>query len=310
MQILTGDLVRAAMTCIKFYLEGSGNYTELNAKSHHLMDAKSHLQTELEKTESKKVERHESNRKDGITLKWDLKTINTHINIIALQLEVAKYLAQCEAEGLPTIALMPKIFMDKPGLMTMFGKSQEKNQVAILLLVCGHSIESGFGISYRVIQECTLKSTKIYTTCTKYLAKNLTRLMEVGKLVESIKANAANEGNVIDIETIKACDELVSMAVEIAYNQHQAEAKTHIDQLIKLIANKNMKIQCYINSNQLKTAYMLSASLNRLDDVRRIMKQAEITRQENVRRLCEKKLFQRSSDGQSSQSSKSDINQL
>lgn len=133
--------------------------------------------------------------------------------------------------------------------------------------------------------------------------------MEVEKLVNSIKANAANEGNVVDPETVKMCDELVAMAVEIAYNQHHNEAKSQIDQLIRLITNKNMKIQCFINSNQLKTAYMLCASLNNLDDIRRIMKRAEITRQENVRRLCEKKLFQRSSDDQS-QGSKSDINLL
>lgn len=149
MQILTGDLIRAALTCIKFYLDGSGNYTELNEKSHHLNDAKSHLQTELERTEWKKVGKDVNGKKDGITLKWDLKTINDHINIISLQLETAKYFAKCEGEGLPTIGLMPKIFMDKPGLKTMFGQIQEKNQVAILLLICGHSIESGFGISYK-----------------------------------------------------------------------------------------------------------------------------------------------------------------
>lgn len=147
-------------------------------------------------------------------------------------------------------------------------------------------------------------------TCTKFLAKSLSRLLEVEKLVTSIKANAANEGNVVDSETLKVCDELVAMAVEIAYNQHQTAAKAQIDQLIKLISSRDMKIQCYINSNQLKTAYMLCAATNNLDDIRRIMKQAENTRQENVRRLCEKKLFQRSSDGQSSQGSKSDINQL
>lgn len=100
------------------------------------------------------------------------------------------------------------------------------------------------------------------------------------------------------------------MAVEIAYNQHQTEAKAQIDQLIKLISSRDIKIQCYIKSNQLKTAYMLCAASNNLEDIRRIMKQAENTRQENVRRLCEKKLFQSSSDGQSSQGSKSDINQL
>lgn len=134
--------------------------------------------------------------------------------------------------------------------------------------------------------------------------------MEVEKLVASIKANASNESNVVDPDVIRNCDELVAMAVEIAYNRHQNEAKSQIDQLIKLIQSKKMKIQCYIISNQLKTAYMLSASLNNLDDIRRIMKQAEITRQENIRRLCEKKLFQQqNSDGQS-QGSKSDINQL
>lgn len=132
--------------------------------------------------------------------------------------------------------------------------------------------------------------------------------MEVEKLVNSIKTNAANEGNVVDAETIKVCDELVAMSVEIAYNQFQSEAKTQIDQLIKLISSKNMKVQCYINSNQLKTAFLLSASQNNLDDIRRIMKQAEISRQENVRRLCEKKLYQRS-DTQS-QGSKSDITQM
>lgn len=133
--------------------------------------------------------------------------------------------------------------------------------------------------------------------------------MEVEKLVNSIRANAANEENVVDSKTLKVCDELVAMAVEIAYNQFQADAKTEIDQLIKLISSKKMKIQCYINSNQLKTAYMLSAAQNNLDDIRRIMKQAEITRQENVRRLCEKKLQQRPDDNQS-QGSISDINQM
>lgn len=149
MQILTGDLVRASMTCIKFYLDGSASYSELHAKSHHLADAKLHLQTELEKTEWKKVKKQESGKKDGLALKWDLKTINTHINIIALQLEVAKYLAQCEADGLPTIGLMSKVFWDRPGMKTLFGKTQEQTQVSILLIICGHSIDSGFGISYK-----------------------------------------------------------------------------------------------------------------------------------------------------------------
>lgn len=149
LQIMTGDYVRAAMTCIKFYLDGSGNYSELNSKSHHLVDAKNHLQAELEKAEQKKVEAPEIGRRDGIALTWDLKAINAHINLISLQLEISKYLAKCESEGLPTIGIMKKIFMDKPGMKSLFGTIKEQGQVAILLLICGHSIESGYGISYR-----------------------------------------------------------------------------------------------------------------------------------------------------------------
>lgn len=162
-----------------------------------------------------------------------------------------------------------------------------------------------FLIVHRVIQECSLTAEKIYSTCTKYLAKNLSRLLDVEKLVKSIKANASNEGNHIDEETAETCDELVAMAVEIAYNQHQNEAKSQIDQLIRMISSKKMKVQCYINSNQLKTAYVLSASLNLFDDIKQIMKKAHETRQENVRRLCEKKLRENGDRG--SQSSKSDI---
>ena len=166
-----------------------------------------------------------------------------------------------------------------------------------------------------MIQECSLKSSKIYSTCTKYLAKLLPRLMEVEKLVQSIKTNAGNEGNVVDSETLKTCDELIAMAVEIAYNQHQAAANKQIEQLIKNISSKKMKIQCYINSEQLKAAYMLSASMNNYDDIRRIMKQAESKGQQLVRRLCEKKLSQRSlgsklSSDSLSQGSLRDINQL
>jgi hypothetical protein len=151
-----------------------------------------------------------------------------------------------------------------------------------------------------------LKPTKIYSTCTKYLARDVTRLIEVEKLVNCIRTNASSLLNSIDTDTEKMCDDLLALAVEIAYTNHQSEAKMQIDQLIKLIANKTMKIECYINSNQLKTAFVHSAAINNLDFIKRIMKKAETTRQDKIRRLCEKKLQQSVSD-RDSMSSKSDI---
>lgn len=144
---------------------------------------------------------------------------------------------------------------------------------------------------FRIIQECSLQPSKIYTTCTKFLARHLNRLIEVEKLVACIRTNTASTE--VDPDTEKMCDELIAMAVEIAYEQHQSEAKVQIDKLIKQISSRKMKIQCYINSNQLKTAFVSCASMpDNYEYIRRIMKQAEITRQENIRRLCEKKLQQ------------------
>jgi zinc finger FYVE domain-containing protein 26 len=279
-QLLTDDFIRASMTSIKFYLEGSGNYSELHEKARHLINAKNHLQTELESVEKGIVK-----DENGIQLKWDIKSINAQINLISLQIEVSKFLAKCESEGHPTLDVMPKVFMDKISLKTLLGKPHEMTQVAILLLICSPSITGAFGLVYRIIQACSLKPSKIYTTCTKFLARDINRLMEVEKLINCIKTSE-------DEETEQMCDELVALAVEIAYTNHQAEAKTQIDQLIKLISSKTMKIQCYINSNQLKTAFVNCATMNNLDYIKRIMKQAEITRQENIRRLCEKKLMQ------------------
>ncbi|KAG5677152.1 hypothetical protein PVAND_006934 [Polypedilum vanderplanki] len=284
LQILIEDFIRAALTSMKFYLDGTGNYNELNEKSRHLIDAKNHLEIELENVEKGSI----NNNENELKLRWDIKTINAQINIISLQLEVSKYLSKCELCGLPTLDLMPKIFLDKISLKTLLGKENEKNQVAILILICGQTIESAFGLSYRIIQECSLQPSKIYTTCTKFLARDLKRLIEIEKLIACVKTNTANA----DSDT-KMCDELIAMAVEIAYAQHQSEAKVQIDKLIKLISSRKMKIQCYINSNQLKTAFVSCASLpDNSEYIRRIMKQAEITRQENIRRLCEKKLQQ------------------
>lgn len=91
-------------------------------------------------------------------------------------------------------------------------------------------------------------------------------------------------------ETENMCDELISMAIEISYRQYESNAKVQIDRLIKLISSKTMKIQCYINSDQLKTAFVLSSAIKNLDFINRIYKLAVSSRQDNVKKLCEKVL--------------------
>lgn len=146
--LLTKDFIRASLTCLKLYLNGSGNYSELHEKSRHLMNAKKHLQAELELIEHPRL--LEDKKDIEVKLKWDCKKINSQINIILLQIEISKFLANCESEGLSTLELMPKVFMDKISLKTLLGtKTNEANQVAILILICGKSICAGFGLCFR-----------------------------------------------------------------------------------------------------------------------------------------------------------------
>jgi len=142
-QLLIEDNIRAALTSVKIYLDGAGNFNELIDNTRHLIDSKNLLQNELENVENKL-----DTNCNEIQLKWDIKTINAQINIILLQFEVTKYLASCESNGFSTLDVIPKLFADKISLKTLLGKSNEKSQVAILLLICGR-IESSFGLCYR-----------------------------------------------------------------------------------------------------------------------------------------------------------------
>lgn len=149
------------------------------------------------------------------------------------------------------------------------------------------------------MQECSLDSEEIYAKCIEFLSLDIKRILEIENLIKCIKTNASCGNNSIDPEISNMCDRLVCKAVQVVYDTHDANAKAEIDQLIKLISSATMKIQCYINSNQLKTAFVESAALNLVDYIKDIMKLAESTRQDNVKKLCERKLMSICCDSES-----------
>jgi zinc finger FYVE domain-containing protein 26 len=140
-----------------------------------------------------------------------------------------------------------------------------------------------FFYPHRIIQDFNLNSVKIYGLTSKYLAA-YNRSNEVDKLVECIKSNADKE------PVTKICDEILCLAVKTAIECHGPRAKSSVDGLIKLVFDTETKIQCYISSGQLKSAYLLAVQHNRLNDVKKILRQAEKTNQPHIKRLCEKKL--------------------
>lgn len=167
---------------------------------------------------------------------------------------------------------------------TLFENMQDKIILVALILICGANVEEGFGLAYRIIQDMGLNSDKIYAIATKYLAVN-NRLHDVEKLVNCIKGNS-NQSDT------KLCNEILSLAVQSALSNHTSPQRTKaaIENLIRLITDVSIQIDCHILSGQLKAAYLLAVQHKRVADIRRIFRYAEKTNQTQIKKLCEKKL--------------------
>lgn len=122
LQILLKDSIRASMTCVKFYTMNCENFQQLHQNAQHLLNARLHLQTELDNAQWDKINLNVSSttttksnknnsRRSSVSsntgstgsghffLQMDARSLNSHISTILNQLEVAKFLAKCEIEN-------------------------------------------------------------------------------------------------------------------------------------------------------------------------------------------------------------------
>lgn len=290
MQLLLGDPIRASMTCVRFYSMDAKSFTDLEANTFHLKNSAAHLQTELESCNWEEIsvesvgDRSETHK--SLLMKMEPKELNNHINTILRQLEVTKFLANCEANGKDAVGLLPKLFIEYHKIPTLFGTVHEKLQLAVLILICGKNVEEGFGLSYRVIQDFNLNSLRVYSLTAKHFIGE-SHVEEVDKLLQAIVSNSATT-----VDTNSFCDELIKNAVETAISIHgsSSHVKTSLEGLIKRISDVGLKIHCYIITGQLKTAYLYANKHGRLGDIRKILRQSEVLNQVHVKRLCESKL--------------------
>ncbi|KAH8312181.1 hypothetical protein KR044_009730, partial [Drosophila immigrans] len=302
LQLLLKDPVRASMTCVKFYPLHCDTFQKLHANGQQLTLAHMHLQGELDLARweflqreqqaegSRRVSAASNTSSTCITMQMDARALNGHINTIRRQMELAKFLAQCERElpevngGLYTIQILKQIRLESPRgmLPTLFDGVAEKIQLCILVLLCGKNIDEGFGLAYGIMQEYKLGHMKVFGATAKYLAKNQ-RLGEVERLLDCIATN--NGGS-----TASDADELLSIAVNSAVHSHEPETKQALDKLVKRISSIELRISSYIFVGQLKSAYLLANKYERLPDIRKILRQAEMTNQVLIKNLCEKKL--------------------
>lgn len=133
LQILLHDPIRASMTCVKFYSMNCDNFQQQHSNAHHLHNAHLHLQSELEnfKWEHINFNASKTSKNGGNTsrrsssasisssvggggnlqMQMDARSLNTHINTILKQLDVAKFLAKCEVENSNDNVLITEKFL-------------------------------------------------------------------------------------------------------------------------------------------------------------------------------------------------------
>lgn len=61
-----------------------------------------------------------------------------------------------------------------------------------------------------------------------------------------------------------------------------------VDPMIKMLHSDENKINCYILTGKLKSAYLLAVKSERQSDITRIMSVADATKQDSIKNICER----------------------
>lgn len=301
LQQYMGDYVRAAMTCIRFYEQNSSSFTDLVANKLFMEKSVEHLKQALEQeqwvdvspvemTESRMSFEEKSITNPLLIKKMSYRDIEKNMQTIHIQCQVTQFLANRESSGVFPMQIYSNILpnpdnlpRDKIKIPTLFGSADDKKFLAVLCIICGETVPEGFKFAITIINEFKLKPIKVFNEAGKYLAQT-EKFGSIAELVDIIRKNS----DAGDKTVTEMCDEMLIHAVATLTKARAPEAQ--VESLIRFISDKAVKISAYIEARQLKTAYFLATKYKRIMDIRRILKEAEMLNQPNIRILCQKAL--------------------
>ncbi|KAF7991123.1 hypothetical protein HCN44_002685 [Aphidius gifuensis] len=304
LQLFMKDYIRSAMTCIRFYVTDANNYIDICTRTHYLNDAQLHLETELHMNTFCKKRRKSTtsnssinNNNNSLTMEMEPSEIDKHINTISRQMEIAKFLSSCEKEGRSVGDYLSKLsFMECEGLQprsvpTLFGNQQERTHLAVLSILCGRNVEEGFGIAFRIMQDYCLRSQKVYSLVGHILAMEK-RITSIEQLIKCCRSSGAPNSIEISDYVLAHCVKLL-LDKTINDNNNNGQYKIdEIDNLIRIIIDVELKISSYIESRQLKAAYLLAVKYSRNKDIKKILREADRLGQHAIMSICNKWLKQ------------------
>ncbi|XP_048339945.1 zinc finger FYVE domain-containing protein 26 isoform X1 [Sphaerodactylus townsendi] len=259
------DQVRAAMTCIRFFTHKAKSYTELGGRQRWLLKVKDHLKVYLQE-----VSRTSGRKKAQCTFrkKMSATDVSRHLSTVELQMEVTKFLHQCEK-----LSSLPRADLAVP---TLFGNNQMKMEVACKVMLEGKNIEEGFGIAFRVLQDFQLEAAAVYNKVAQQLLKQQ-KYSEIRQLLKCIKESGVAAKNDGDNVILNCLGELGAIPSE------------ELDDLIQDMDSDENKIQAYLRCHKLRSAYLVAVKLENpraVQLVQHVRQLAEDSGEDVVQAIC------------------------
>ncbi|KAJ2953249.1 hypothetical protein O0L34_g829 [Tuta absoluta] len=293
LQCGSGQHARASATCALLYSRpvspSSGNkpFATLHARQHHLTAALLHLGQCVPTTTQPKP-----NTPKSLNFHIDKTTLDNLMSTMSRQIEVAKYLAECEANGRLTDKVLNDVIpvqgrreeVDHRPL-TLFGSNTDKIKLVAVILTCGQTVETGFALAFKITTEHKLDSMIIYTHVAKYLVQ-VDRFMEVKALAKCIRASKETAASLMSDQVLEAGVGAVVARCEARGQLHDEMAEL----LICDVHSVTIKISCYLACRNVQSAYILAARHERTKELRRVLQEAERLNNHTVRAAALKRL--------------------
>ena len=103
-----------------------------------------------------------------LAMKLDPREVTHHLNTIIGQMEVTTFLHSCEMEQRHIMDLIPDLLqpLQSSGILdtklsscsvpTLFESNIERMQLAVLVMLCGKTVDKGFGLALRLVKQLVI----------------------------------------------------------------------------------------------------------------------------------------------------------
>lgn len=174
---------------------------------------------------------------------------------------------------------------------TLFGNNDVKINLCCLILSSGQTIQDGFGFVIRIIQCFNLNSRLVYCQIASELAKKY-NFKEIRNLLKCINESGYTEDlNSSYDECISTCIRIFATSNNQSTTENVSNAQQYnkeIEELIQMIKDEKNKINAYILTGRLKSAYLIAIKMEQVDTVKYISNVAERLGQNLIKDICNK----------------------